>query len=212
MSTGAIGDPGLFPVIAAVLAVAFLLTLFILPDYICWRRRLRQLPTVTAHQIQFIDEDMCEEALKTITSVKESEQFDKFCEISRAMTKTKENRAGSDGLLFDGKFSVGEMPEEYGALERQLFDFKTPVDQVIGPIQTHVDAYHLAYVTNRWDPLMEKRKEEQQKKRAELEEPNQNQKKKKNWCCKKSYKCHKNNKKSGCIVEDWIIYLFIFYF
>ena len=153
------GDPGLFPVIAAVVAVVVLLALFILPDYICWKRRLRQLPAVVAHQIQFVDEEVCKEALKTIKSMKDSLQFDKFCEISRAMTKSKENRAGSDGLLFGGKFSVGEMPDEYDALERELFAYSTPVDQVIGPIQTHLDAYHIAYITERWDPLAEKRKE-----------------------------------------------------
>ena len=152
-------DPGLFPVIAAFFAVIILLSLFILPDYICWKRRLRQLPHVTAHQIQFGSSDMAQLALEKITSVKSSLQFDKFCEVSRAMTKTKEKRAGSDGLLFGGKFSVGELPEEYRSLEREIFAFKTPVDQVIGPIQTHIDAFHLAWVTNRWDPLNEKRKE-----------------------------------------------------
>ena len=158
------GDPGLFPVIAAFFAVAILLTLFILPDYICWKRRLRQLPTVKAHQIQFKDEETAKLALKKIKSVKESQQFDKFCEVSRAMTKSKENRAGSDGLLFEGKFSIGEFPDEYSTLERELFAFKTPVDKVLGPIQTHADAYHLAYIIERWDPRADKRREELQKK------------------------------------------------
>ena len=36
------GDPGLFPVLAALVAVVVLLSLFILPDYICCKRRLRQ--------------------------------------------------------------------------------------------------------------------------------------------------------------------------
>jgi hypothetical protein len=63
--------------------------------------------------------------------------------------------------------------------------------------------------------LMEKRKEEQQKKREQDGEPNQNQKKKKNWCKESTgNKCHKNNKKSGCIVEwqsryiEYIEYIF----
>ena len=83
------------------------------------------------------------------------------------MTKTKTLRAGHDGLLFEGKFSVGEMPEEYAALERALFSYSTPVDKVFGPIQTHMDAFHLGYITDRHDPLAEKRKEKLQKKIAE---------------------------------------------
>jgi hypothetical protein len=158
------GDPGLFPVLAALVAVVVLLTLFILPDYICWKRRLRQLPHVTAHQIQFSDEETALKALEIIQAVPPSQQFEKFIEISRAMTKTKTKRAGSDGLLFDGKFSVGEMPEEYAALERALFSYSTPVDKAFGPIQTHLDGFHLAFITDRHDPVAEKRKEKIQKK------------------------------------------------
>ena len=162
------GDPGLFPVLAALVAVVVLLSLFILPDYICWKRRLRQLPHVTAHQIQFSDEDTALKALEIIREAEpSSKQFDKFIEISREMTKTKTLRAGHDGLLFEGKFSVGEMPEEYAALERALFSYSTPVDKVFGPIQTHMDAFHLGYITDRHDPLAEKRKEKLQKKIAE---------------------------------------------
>jgi hypothetical protein len=154
-----VGDPGLFPVIAAIFAVGLLLTLFILPDYICWKRRLRQLPSITAHQIQFTHRETAEIALNTIRKEEESKQFDKFCEISRAMTKSKENRAGSDGLIFGGRFQVGEMPDEYSSLERELFAYNTPVDTPIGPYQTHVDAFHIAYITDRQDPVRDKQRE-----------------------------------------------------
>ena len=46
-------DIKLMPVLLAFLVVIFLLGLFILPDYLCWRRRVRMLPKVTAHHIQF---------------------------------------------------------------------------------------------------------------------------------------------------------------
>ena len=46
-------DIKLMPVLLAFLVVVFLLGLFILPDYLCWRRRVRMLPKVTAHHIQF---------------------------------------------------------------------------------------------------------------------------------------------------------------
>ena len=157
----------LLSVFLAILVVAILLAVFILPDYICWRRRLRDLPSVVAHQIQFVDESTARQALELILAQPKETQFDKFCEISRALTKSKKKRAGEDGLLFGGEFQIGSMPEEYEALERALFSYKNQPDTVVGPIQTHLDAYHLAYIVSRKDPkaaqLKEKVKAEKEK-------------------------------------------------
>ena len=143
----------------ALVLVIILLALFILPDYICWKRRLSVLPSVMAHQIQFVDESTAKEALKLILAHPKEKQFDKFCEVSRALTKTKARRAGHDGLLFDGEFQIGSMPKEFEALERALFSYKNEPDSIVGPIQTHSDAYHLAYIVTRKDPQAEKLKE-----------------------------------------------------
>ncbi len=151
--------PGLFPVLGAVVVVCLLLALFILPDYICWRRRLAQLPTVQAHQIQFVDEKTCRQALELIMKEPHSTRFERFCQVSRAMTKSKEKRAGSDGQLLGGAFRIGDMPEEYEALERVLFSHQSKVDSVLGPVQTHRDAWHLAYLLERHDPAAERRRE-----------------------------------------------------
>ena len=92
-------------------------------------------------------------------SVPPSQRFEKFCAVSRLVTRdSKKKYAGTDGLLFDGEFQVGSMPTEYALLERALFNHQNNVDDVVGPIQTHVDAFHLAYIVDRWDPLYEKTK------------------------------------------------------
>ena len=44
------------PFFAALVIVAVLLSMFILPDYIYWRRQVRNLPKVEAHCIEFVSE------------------------------------------------------------------------------------------------------------------------------------------------------------
>ena len=164
------GVPQFWPAVVAIVVVFFLLALFILPDYICWKRRIRSLPSVVAHQIQFVDEATCLQALALLKSTPSGARFDKFCEISRALTKTKERRAGHDGLLFDGEFQIGSMPQEYEALERALFAYKNDVDDVVGPVQTHADAFHLGYIVSRRDPIADKRREALEKKLPSTQE------------------------------------------
>ena len=163
LDVSASAGPQLWPAVAAVAVVVVMLAMFILPDYICWKRRLRNLPSVVAHQIQFVDEATCRQALALIEREPASTRFDKFCEVSRALTKTKKRRAGHDGLLYDGEFQIGTLPQEYEALERALFAYTSEIDSVIGPIQTHADAFHLAYIVSRRDPIADMRREAREK-------------------------------------------------
>ena len=44
--------------LAGFVLVIILLAVFLLPDYICWKRRVRRLPRVKAHHIQVQEEEL----------------------------------------------------------------------------------------------------------------------------------------------------------
>ena len=104
-----LSDISFSAVFFGILLCGILLGLFLLPDYICWRRRVRKLPWVDAHHIQVREEELAKRVKKVIEETSETDRFQAFCESAKHTSLCESSEKG--GKI--RRFTYADMPYQY---------------------------------------------------------------------------------------------------
>ena len=131
---------------ALIIAAAFL-AIFIVPDYILYRRRVNSIPTATISHIQLSTKEDAQ-AVKDIIQDKESDKEDeygRFCTAAKVRSTCKTGKEDFGNL---GVFTYGdlELPTSFSD-----FVFHDKIGTTLGPVESEF-GWHLIFVRERHDP------------------------------------------------------------
>lgn len=145
-----LSDMSISAIFAGILLCCLLLGLFLLPDYICWRRRVRKLPWVDAHHIQVREEELAKRIKNVVEEVAEEDRFQAFCESAKHASLCESREKG--GKI--RRFTYSDMPY---SVEKACFAAK--LNTVQGPIFcATTQCWHLLWVVARFTGREEKKK------------------------------------------------------